>query len=125
MSSFADTMEVIREEDVTGDGKVKKNVFEEGDGDLPNSGDKVHVHYRGTFEDGSEFDCSYKRDPLPFKVGAGQVIKGWDMGVATMKVGEKAQLVIHSDYGYGNRGYPPIIPAKATLLFDVELMKID
>ena len=122
MSSLADSMQVIREVDVTGDGKIFKKVYEEGSGDVVGNGVKVDVHYRGTFDDGSQFDCSYSKDPLSFTTGAGQVIKGWDQGVATMKKGEKAALAIHSDYGYGDNGHPPIIPAKATLHFDVNLV---
>ena len=125
MSSFADEYEVISESKVTSDGKVTKKIFEEGDGTKPKKGEQVSVHYRGTFENGDEFDCSYDREPLDFNVGEGQVIKGWDLGVLSMSVGEKAQLTIHSDYGYGNKGYPPVIPAKSTLLFDVYLVAIN
>ena len=125
MTSFAEQYEVISESQVTSDGKVIKKIFKEGDGTVPNSGDKVSVHYRGTFESGDQFDCSYSRGPLEFNVGEGMVIKGWDLGVLSMSLGEKAQLIIHSDYGYGNKGYPPVIPAKATLLFDVELVSIN
>ena len=125
MSAFADTMEVVREEDLSGDGKLLKYVYQEGEGDHPSSGSTVHVHYRGTFENGHAFDCSYNRGLFSFKLGASQVIRGWDIGVSTMKVGEKAQLVVDSSYGYGDHGYPPIIPAKATLHFDVELKQVD
>lgn len=97
----------------------------DGDGDRPVTGDKVDVHYRGTLEDGTQFDSSYDRDePLSFNIGKGMVIKGWDLGIMSMKVGEKAQLVIKSEYGYGLRGSPPSIPGGATLIFDVELVKI-
>ena len=125
MSSFADDFEVISETNITTDGKVVKKIFKEGSGVKPKKGNPVSVHYRGTFESGDEFDCSYERGPLDFNVGTGMVIKGWDLGVLSMSVGEKAQLVIHSDYGYGNKGYPPVIPGKATLLFDVELVSIN
>lgn len=77
----------------------------------------------GTLEDGTKFDSSVDRgQPFKFKIGAGQVIKGWDEGFASMKVGEKALLVIRSDYGYGDAGSPPKIPPKATLNFEVELL---
>ena len=78
----------------------------------------------GTLEsDGSKFDSSRDRGtPFKFTIGQGQVIKGWDEGFASMKIGEKAKLVIRSDYGYGDQGHPPTIPGKATLVFDVELL---
>jgi peptidylprolyl isomerase len=77
-------------------------------------------------EDGTEFDQSYTRgEPLKFKLGAGMVIKGWDMGVATMKVGERADLTIKGEYGYGAAGSPPSIPPNATLIFTVELMEVE
>lgn len=78
----------------------------------------------GTLEsDGSQFDSSRDRgQPFKFTIGTGQVIRGWDEGFASMKVGEKAKLVIRSDYGYGDSGSPPRIPPKATLVFDVELI---
>lgn len=81
-------------------------------------------YFAGTLEsDGSKFDSSLDRGkPFKFTIGQGQVIKGWDEGFATMKVGEKAKLVIRSDYGYGDSGHPPSIPGKATLVFEVELL---
>jgi len=81
-------------------------------------------YFVGTLEsDGSKFDSSLDRGkPFKFTIGKGQVIKGWDEGFATMKVGEKAKLVIRSDYGYGDSGHPPTIPGKATLVFEVELL---
>ena len=76
----------------------------------------------GTLENGNKFDSSRDRGQhFEFKIGAGQVIKGWDEGVATMKVGEKAMLKCSPDYAYGARGYPPVIPPNATLNFEVEL----
>lgn len=87
----------------------------------------VFVHYKGSlFETGEVFDSSLDRgDPLSFKLGQGQVIKGWDLGIATMKVGEKAELLIKSEYAYGVQGSPPKIPANAILLFAVELVSVD
>ncbi len=89
------------------------------------SGKIVEVHYTGTLADGSKFDSSHdRRKPFTFKLGAGQVIKGWDQGVAGMKVGGKRKLVIPYQLAYGERGHPPVIPAKAELTFEVELLKV-
>lgn len=111
--------------ELTKDGGVVKEILEEGTGEQPKSGDSVEVHYRGTLEDGTEFDCSYKREPLSFKAGTGMVIKGWDLGILSMKVGEKAKLTIKSSYGYGDAGSPPKIPGGATLIFEVELVSVN
>lgn len=86
-------------------------------------GDNLKMHYEGKLDDGSEFDSSYKRDsPFGFQLGAGMVIKGWDQGLEGMCVGEVRQLTIPSHLGYGDSGYPPVIPEKATLHFKVELL---
>jgi FK506-binding protein 4/5 len=107
-------------------GGLFKTVLEDGNlqSRFPPKGAKVVVHYVGTLEaDGSKFDSSRDRaDPFEFTIGQGQVIKGWDMGVATMKKGEKAVLKCLPEYGYGANGSPPKIPANATLLFEVELL---
>ena len=87
------------------------------------AGDIVWVHYTGTLKDGTEFDSSRKRnEPIRFRLGKSEVIKGWDEGVAGMKVGEKRKLVIPSTLGYGEKGSPPTIPGGAELHFDVELV---
>ena len=104
---------------------LKYEVIQEGNGATPETGKTVVVHYTGTLEDGSKFDSSRDRNsPFSFKIGIGQVIKGWDEGVGTMKVGERRKLIIPSDLGYGSRGAGGVIPPNATLIFDVELLDI-
>jgi FKBP-type peptidyl-prolyl cis-trans isomerase len=96
-----------------------------GTGPEAKAGDTVAVHYIGTLPDGKEFDSSRKRgQPFTFPLGAGRVIRGWDLGVAGMKVGGVRKLVIPPDEGYGARGFPPVIPPNSTLHFEVELIAI-
>ncbi|KAL4420120.1 hypothetical protein ABPG77_000291 [Micractinium sp. CCAP 211/92] len=109
---------------ITEDGGVTKEIVKPGSGwEEPEKGDKVRVHYVGTLTDGTKFDSSRDRDePFEFTLGQGQVIKGWDLGVAKMKKGEVSKLTIIADYGYGESGSPPKIPGGATLVFEVELI---
>ena len=96
----------------------------EGTGATPTVNDTVVAHYRGTLADGKEFDSSYGRGPFSFPLGAGRVIRGWDEGVAGMRVGGKRKLVIPPDLAYGERGAGGVIPPNATLVFEVELLRI-
>lgn len=102
-----------------------KTVLTPGKGPEAKDGDNVKVHYVGTLPDGKEFDSSRKRnEPFQFKLGAGNVIKGWDQGVAGMKVGEKRKLTIPPSLGYGARGVPGTIPPNSPLIFEVELVEV-
>ncbi len=100
-------------------------VLAEGSGQEAKPGDTVLVHYTGRLSDGKKFDSSHDRgQPFKFVLGKGEVIKGWDEGVAGMKIGEKRKLIIPPDLGYGRRGSPPVIPPSAELIFLVELVGI-
>jgi FKBP-type peptidyl-prolyl cis-trans isomerase len=96
-----------------------------GDGAEARAGQSVTVHYVGTLTDGKKFDSSRDRGQgFAFKLGAGQVIKGWDQGVAGMKIGGLRKLTIPPELAYGDRGFPGAIPPRATLVFEVELLKV-
>ena len=97
-----------------------------GTGEEAVSGKRVTVDYAGTLENGTKFDSSYDRGtPFSFNLGAGEVIEGWDKGVAGMKVGGKRKLIIPSALGYGERGAGGVIPPNATLIFEVELLAVE
>lgn len=98
-----------------------------GDGQtFPKTGQTVVVHYTGTLADGSKFDSSRDRGkPFKFRIGKGEVIRGWDEGVAQMSVGQRAKLVCSPDFAYGSRGHPGVIPPNAVLTFDVELIRLE
>jgi FKBP-type peptidyl-prolyl cis-trans isomerase len=102
-----------------------KETLKPGTGNEAKSGDRVTVHYVGTLTDGKKFDSSRDRGQgFRFSLGKGEVIKGWDEGVAGMRIGEVCKLTIPPDKAYGARGFPPVIPANATLVFEVELLAI-
>ncbi|MCW5909149.1 MAG: FKBP-type peptidyl-prolyl cis-trans isomerase [Chitinophagales bacterium] len=98
-------------------------ITEQGTGGKPSKFQNVSVHYTGMLTNGTVFDSSHKRNqPIEFPLGAGRVIKGWDEGIALLSKGAKAKLIIPYFLAYGEQGRPPVIPAKATLIFDVELV---
>ena len=105
--------------------KLKIEVMQEGNGDVAEHGQCVTVHYEGRLTDDTVFDASKPRgQPFSFTIGAGQVIQGWEQGVAGMKVGEKRRLTIPADLGYGAAGAGDVIPPHATLVFDIELLAV-
>jgi peptidyl-prolyl cis-trans isomerase A (cyclophilin A) len=107
------------------DSGLRYQFIQKGSGKQAESGRTVSVHYEGSLENGKVFDSSYPRKkPIEFKLGQGQVIEGWDEGIALLKVGDKARFVIPSHLGYGSRGAGGAIPPDATLIFDVELMEV-
>ena len=114
---------------VTGDGTKTASGLQYwdikvGTGAEAHNGQKVKVHYTGWLTTGKKFDSSVGGAPFAFRIGAGDVVKGWDEGVAGMKVGGKRQLRIPPDLAYGQKGYPGVIPPNATLVFDVQLVDV-
>lgn len=104
---------------------LRYKMIQKGSGKQAEKGKQVSVHYQGSLENGQVFDSSYKRkQPIDFQLGVGQVISGWDEGIALLQVGDKARFVIPSHLGYGSRGAGGVIPPNATLIFDVELMDV-
>jgi peptidyl-prolyl cis-trans isomerase A (cyclophilin A) len=105
---------------------LRYKIIQKGNGTKAEAGMQVSVHYEGSLVSGTVFDSSYKRkEPIDFQVGVGQVIAGWDEGICLLQVGDKARFVIPSDLGYGSAGAGGVIPPDATLIFDVELMKVN
>jgi FKBP-type peptidyl-prolyl cis-trans isomerase FkpA len=110
---------------ITTNSGLKYEDVQEGTGAAAKAGDSIEVHYTGWLTDGKKFDSSLDRgQPFAFQLGAGRVIKGWDEGVAGMKIGGKRKLVIPAALGYGARGAGGVIPPNAELTFEVELLRI-
>ncbi|MBN1409177.1 MAG: FKBP-type peptidyl-prolyl cis-trans isomerase [Calditrichaceae bacterium] len=111
--------------EVTTESGLKYTDIVTGDGDMPEKGQTVVVHYTGLLEDGKKFDSSYDRNaPIDFIIGTGQMIPGFDEGIQTMKKGGKRKLVIPPYLAYGSGGIPNVIPPDATIIFEVELVDI-
>ena len=109
---------------------MKVEILKEGTGEGAKVGDSISVNYTGTLTDGTKFDSSVDPSfghvtPFPYTLGQNMVIKGWELGLLGMKVGEKRKLTIPSDLAYGDAGRPPVIPEKATLIFEIDMMSIN
>jgi FKBP-type peptidyl-prolyl cis-trans isomerase len=109
---------------------VKITILKEGTGAVAKSGDTVAMNYTGTLANGTAFDSNVDQkfqhvEPFVFTIGGGQVIKGWDVGIAGMKIGEKRKLELTPEFAYGENGYPGVIPPNSTLIFEVELLGIN
>jgi FKBP-type peptidyl-prolyl cis-trans isomerase len=118
--------ELVESGNVTGDGKVTKELLKKGDPSAPAPvrGQKVSVHYVGKLTNGKQFDSSRDRkEPFEFTIGQG-VIAGWSLAVPTMRVGELSRFTIHADYAYKDKGFPGLIPPGSTLVFDIELLAV-
>ncbi|HNZ28018.1 MAG TPA: peptidylprolyl isomerase [Spirochaetota bacterium] len=126
LTNFLKKLNVKESKIVTDKSGLQYYVVREGSGEKPQVGNKVSAHYTGYLTNGSKFDSSYDRkQPIEFPVGVQNVIPGWDIALLDMKVGEKRVLIIPYNLAYGERGYPGVIPPKATLIFEVELIKIN
>ena len=123
-ASHSATATVTQAQPVTTASGLKYVDMVVGTGATPKVGDTVLVHYTGTFTNGKVFDSSVGKQPFQFVLGQGQVIKGWDEGVGSMKVGGKRKLIIPPNLAYGAQGYPGVIPPNSTLTFVVQLLKI-
>lgn len=120
-----DSSEECSQEEVVTSSGLRYVDVECGDGAEATRGDSVTVHYTGTLENGEEFDSSVGGEPFPFKIGGGDVIAGWEEGVPGMRVGGTRKLTIPPELGYGESGYPPVIPPNATLEFEIELLEVN
>lgn len=121
----AEEAETKEEKVITTESGLKYVDLKVGEGETPKKGNVVVVHYTGTLENGKKFDSSVDRGkPFEFPIGVGRVIRGWDEGVMSMQVGGKRKLIIPSELGYGERGFPPVIPPNSNLIFEVELLDI-
>lgn len=124
--SSDDPSEGCATEPVTTDSELVIEDLECGEGTTAESGDTIAVHYVGTLESGEQFDSSRDRgEPFPFRLGAGEVIPGWDEGLVGMQVGGLRRLTIPPDLAYGETGFPPDIPPNSTLVFEVELLEVE
>ncbi len=123
--NVGDDVTITEDTEMTGN-ELTVEDLEVGSGEEATAGKRVTVHYTGTLTNGTKFDSSHDRGvPFTFNLGAGEVIKGWDLGVAGMKVGGKRKLTIPSELAYGERGAGADIPPGATLIFEVELLEVN
>ena len=123
-ATMAEVNEIV---ELTKDQGVIKEILTTGpdDAPCPQVGQEVLVNYEGKFENGTVFDTTFDKEPIRVTVGNGSVMKGWDIGLLSMKLDEKAELTIKPEYGYGNEGSPPPIPDGSTLTYTIELLSID